>query len=250
VIGTVNVLEAARRADSVRVVVVVTSDKVYDEREPCVAFAEDHPLGGSEPYGASKACAELVTAAYRRSHFEPQGRGVATARAGNVIGGGDWAADRLVPDLMRAALGGPAAPIRRPGAVRPWQHVLDPLSGYLLLAQRLWEDGAGFSGAWNLAPAGGDAWPVERVVKRLERLWGAPIPLERAGQSFAETEYLRLDASRARELLGWRPGWDLEHALAAVVGWYRGYRDGADLRELTLAQIRSHPAARALAPTA
>jgi CDP-glucose 4,6-dehydratase len=242
VMGTANVLEAVRGTDSVRVVVIVTSDKVYAGREDGAAFAEGDPLGAGEPYGASKACAELVTAAYRRSYLEPGGRGVATARAGNVVGGGDWGEDRLIPDLMRAALAGSPAPIRRPEAVRPWQHVLDPLSGYLLLAERLWAD-LGFSGSWNFAPAAEDAWPVERVVQCLERLWGAPIPFERAGEPFPESAYLRLDASRARERLGWSPGWDLEQALAAVVEWYRGYGHGADVRELTLAQIRSHPAA-------
>jgi CDP-glucose 4,6-dehydratase len=248
VMGTANVLEAARASDSARAIVVVTSDKVYGHREGGGAFREDDPLGGSDAYSASKACAELVTAAFRRSYFEPGGPGVATARAGNVIGGGDWARDRLVPDLMRAGLGGPPAPIRRPGAVRPWQHVLEPLSGYLLLAERLCEDGRGFSGAWNFAPAPEDAWPVGRVAERLEQLWGEPIPVERAGESFPETDYLRLDASRARDRLGWSPGWSLEQGLAAVAEWYRGYGQRAPMRELTLAQIRSHPAARALAP--
>jgi CDP-glucose 4,6-dehydratase len=255
VMGTANVLEAARGADSVRAVVVVTSDKVYEDRGGGQAFREDDLLGGREPYSASKAAAEHVTAAFRRSYFAPAGRGVATARAGNVIGGGDWAEDRLVPDLMRAALGGPPAPIRRPGAVRPWQHALEPLSGYLLLAERLWADPAEFSAAWNLAPTPEDAWPVERVVERLEQLWGEPIPVERAGESFPETDYLRLDATRARERLGWSPGWRVEQALAAVAEWYRGYGEhaggaGAGMRELTLAQIRAHPATRALAAPA
>jgi CDP-glucose 4,6-dehydratase len=245
VVGTANVLEAARGADSVRAVVVVTSDKVYEDRGGGEGFREDDPLGGNEPYGASKAAAELVTAAFRRSYFDPAGRGVATARAGNVIGGGDWAEDRLVPDLMRAALGGKPAPLRRPDAVRPWQHVLDPLSGYLLLAERLCADPAGTSGAWNFAPAPEDAWPVEGVVERLEQLWGEAIPVERAQESFPETDYLRLDASYARERLGWSPGWNIEQALAAVAEWYRGYGERAGMRELTLAQIRSHPAARA-----
>jgi CDP-glucose 4,6-dehydratase len=244
VVGTAHVLEAARHAEPVRAVVVVTSDKVYGSRKRGAAFTEDDPLAGEEPYGASKAAAELVTSAYARSYFEPTGRGVATARAGNVIGGGDSAEDRLVPDLMRAALGGPPAAIRRPGAVRPWQHVLDPLSGYLLLAERLCDDGRGFSGGWNFAPRLEDAWPVERVVKALERQWDAPIPIERADESFPEAEYLRLDASRAHALLGWSPGWDLEQALAAVAEWYAAYGRRGDLRELTLAQIRSHPAGR------
>jgi CDP-glucose 4,6-dehydratase len=250
VMGTANVLDAARGAGSVRAVVVVTSDKVYEDRSDGHAFREEDPLGGNEPYGASKACAELVTAAFRRSYFGSAGRGVATARAGNVIGGGDWAEDRLVPDLMRAALGGSPAPLRRPGAIRPWQHVLDPLSGYLLLAERLHADPPRFSGAWNFAPAAEDAWPVGRVVERLEQLWGEPIPVERAGDSFPETEYLRLDATSAREQLGWSPGWDIERALAAVAEWYRAYGERADVRELTLRQIRSHPAARALATPA
>jgi CDP-glucose 4,6-dehydratase len=241
--GTLNLLEAARATESARAVVVVTSDKVYAGTPGGEGYTEDDRLGGDEPYAASKAAADLLAGAYRKSYFEPESRGLATARAGNVIGGGDWAEDRLVPDLMRAALGGPPAAIRRPGAVRPWQHVLDPLSGYLVLAQRLWDEPRELGAPWNFAPAPEDAWPVERMVERLGQLWGSPIPVERAADPFPETDYLRLDASRARERLGWSPGLDVERALAAVVDWYRGYAGEADVRELTLAQIRSHPLA-------
>jgi CDP-glucose 4,6-dehydratase len=241
VMGTVNVLEAARRTDGVRAVVNVTSDKAYEDAGTGQPHREGDRLGGRDPYSASKACSELVTAAY---HDSFEGPAVASARAGNVIGGGDWGEDRLIPDLMRAALGGPRAEIRRPYAVRPWQHVLNPLSGYLLLAQQLCEGGAELAGAWNFAPDESEAWPVERVVERVRELWGEPIDAELgAGPGFEETHYLRLDSSKARDELGWDPGWGIEEGLRAVVDWHRGAAAGADARELTVGQIRAHPAA-------
>ena len=244
VMGTVNVLEAARRTTGVRVIVNVTSDKAYEDANSGEAHRERDRLGGRDPYSASKACSELVTAAYRESFDGPA---VATARAGNVIGGGDWGEDRLLPDLMRAAAGGRPAVIRRPDAVRPWQHVLNPLSGYLLLVERLWERGEELAGGWNFAPAESDAWPVRQVIERVSALWGREIPVELAAEpGFAETHYLKLDSSKARAELGWSPGWALEEGLAAVVEWYRARHAGEDVRELTLAQIRAHPAAAAL----
>jgi len=247
VMGVVNVLEAARRIDSVRALVNVTSDKAYENREWTWGYRERDALGGRDPYSASKACSELVTAAYRRSFFEGGDRtSVATARAGNVIGGGDWGEDRLIPDVMKAALGGPIAAIRRPAAIRPWQHVLNPLSGYLLLAERLWHRGGEFADAWNFAPDEGDAWPVGEVIDRVVELWGGPIPMERGVETgFEETKYLKLDSSRARSVLGWAPGWGIEQALSAVAEWYREWDAGTDARNLTLDQIRSHPAATA-----
>jgi CDP-glucose 4,6-dehydratase len=232
VMGTVNLLEAVRRADGVRAVVNVTSDKCYANRGR--PLREDDPLGGDDPYSSSKAAAELVTAAWRRSF--PDGPRLASARAGNVIGGGDWGADRLVPDAMRAALAGRAVAVRHPEATRPWQHVLDPLRGYLILAQALCED-PGAAAAWNFGPA--DAAPVGRVLDRLSALWPGGIAWHAdAGPHPPEEPTLRLDSTRARERLGWAPRRDLDAALRAVVEWYLAYRDGADMRAVTLGQLR------------
>jgi CDP-glucose 4,6-dehydratase len=243
VLGTVNLLEAVRRADGVRAVVVVTSDKCYANRGR--ALREDDALGGHDPYSSSKAAAELATAAWRRSFLgSPDGPRLASARAGNVIGGGDWAADRLVPDVMRAALAGRAVAVRNPDAVRPWQHVLNPLSGYLLLAQALYEDPA-LAAAWNFGPAARDERPVGRLLDRLSELWPGGIDWRRDdGPHPPEAPALRLDSGRARERLGWTPRWDLERALAAIVEWYAAFRDGEPMREVTLGQLRAHAAAR------
>jgi CDP-glucose 4,6-dehydratase len=232
VMGTVNVLEAARAAGA-RAVVNVTSDKCYENREWEWAYREDEPMGGHDPYSSSKGAAELVTSAYRRSYGLP----LASARAGNVIGGGDWGEDRLIPDVMRAALAGEAVEIRNPGATRPWQHVLNPLSGYLVLAQTLWDD-AGAATAWNFGPADGEARPVSWIVERLDELWPGGLRWERdAGEHPHEARYLKVDSSRARARLGWAPRWDLERTLAAVVEWYAALRDGADMRAVSLAQL-------------
>ena len=235
VLGTVNVLDAARDA---RVVVNVTTDKVYanDERE--LPFREGEPLGGKDPYSASKASSELVSAAYRESFGVP----VATARAGNVIGGGDWAEDRLVPDLLAGALSGKPVVVRNPRSVRPWQHVLNASEGYVLLAERLWDDRA-YADAWNFGPEEDDARPVHWIVDRLSALWGEEIRVESpVDPQPAEARFLRLDSSRARERLGWSPRWDLELALQSIVEWTRAYAAGEDMREATLAQIRAFAA--------
>jgi CDP-glucose 4,6-dehydratase len=238
VTGTVNVLDACR---SVRAVVNVTSDKCYDNTGGDRAFTEDDPLGGADPYSSSKACSEIVTAAYRQS-FDMR---VATARAGNVIGGGDWAEDRLVPDTMRAALAGERVVVRNPGAVRPWQHVLEPLSGYLMLAERLYES-AEYARAWNFGPADADSRTVGEVVGRLAELWPGGIEHETRIEpgAPAEARLLKLDSSRARELLGWAPAWSLDDALGAVVDWYAAHGGGGDMRALALDQIRAHQAAQ------
>jgi CDP-glucose 4,6-dehydratase len=253
VMGTVNLLDAVRACESVRAVVVVTSDKCYDPADPAEppdptepadsarGHREGDPLGGHDPYSSSKAAAELVTSAYRRSFFS--GRAgtdlprVASARAGNVIGGGDWGEDRLVPDIVRAALAGEVLRLRNPGAVRPWQHVLCPLGGYLLLAQALC-DSPEYARAWNFGPDTGDARTVEWVVARVAELWPGGVRWARdEGEYPHETRYLRLDSSRARELLGWAPSLGLEAALGATVEWYEAWVGGGDMRAVTLGQI-------------
>jgi CDP-glucose 4,6-dehydratase len=241
VMGTVNVLDAVRRAgDAVRVAVVVTSDKCYENREWPWGYREPEPMGGHDPYSSSKGAAELVTAAYRSSFFAGDGAtAVASARAGNVIGGGDWGEDRLLPDIFRAALAGATIRIRNPEAVRPWQHVLNPLSGYLRLAERAWSD-RDAARAWNFGPAEDDAQPVRWVVDRLGPLWDAPLRWEvDPGPHPHEAHWLKLDSSLARARLGWTPTWDLGAGLAHTADWYRAYRDGADVRDMTLAQIRA-----------
>jgi CDP-glucose 4,6-dehydratase len=239
VMGTVNVLDAVRRhGETVRALVNVTSDKCYENREWEWGYREEEPMGGHDPYAASKGCAELVTSAYRSSFFsDPDGPRVATARAGNVIGGGDWGEDRLVPDIMRAALAGEQARVRNPNSIRPWQHVLNPLSGYLLLAQSLCSSPDCAAG-WNFGPLEQDAQPVGWLVERFAELW--PDELRWAldeGPHPHEARYLKLDSSRARMRLGWRPPVDLEWALASIVDWYRSLREGADMRAVTLGQI-------------
>jgi CDP-glucose 4,6-dehydratase len=239
VMGTVNVLDAVRMSGAdVRVLINVTSDKCYENRESERGYREEDPIGGDDPYSSSKACAELVTLAFRRSFFcDPAATRVASARAGNVIGGGDWGDDRLVPDIMRAALAGREVRIRNPGAVRPWQHVLNPLSGYLILAQALWASQE-HARAWNFGPADEDARPVSWVVRQIGELWpgGVAYALDDASNP-PETRYLKLDSSRARDRLGWRPMVGLEMALESTVTWYRQLRDGADMRAVTLDQI-------------
>lgn len=243
--GTVNLLDAVRRfGEDVRAVVVVTSDKCYENREWEWGYREDEPMGGHDPYSSSKGCAELVTSAFRSSFFsDPDGPRVATARAGNVIGGGDWGADRLVPDVMRAALAGEDVRLRNPHSIRPWQHVLNPLSGYLLLAQALCED-AECASAWNFGPAEQDARPVGWVVARLAEQWPGELRASiDEGPHPHEARYLKLDSSRARSRLGWRPPVALDDALASIVEWYASLRGGADMRKVTLAQIENLQAA-------
>jgi CDP-glucose 4,6-dehydratase len=239
-LGTANVLEALRRAPDARAVVVVTSDKCYEPRPDGSPCREGDPLGGADPYSSSKACAELVAAAYRRSF--PGGPAVATARAGNVIGGGDWARDRLVPDAMRAALRGEELVVRNPSAVRPWQHVLCPLAGYLALAERVWADPSA-AGPWNLGPDPGDELPVSAIADRLCELWGGGFRWRAEGDGGPpETAVLRLDSTKARELLGWRPAWGLDASLAATVEWTRAVAGGADPRAVCAAQIADYAA--------
>ena len=246
VMGTVHLLEAVRGLSGVRAVVIVTSDKCYENREWVWGYRENEPMGGFDPYSSSKACVELVTAAYRNSFFPvarhaEHGVAIATARAGNVIGGGDWAADRLVPDCLRAVEAGTPVRLRSPDAVRPWQHVLDPLAGYLALAERLHVEGPAFAEAWNFGPADDDARPVRWVVEQLVSGWGggASWDFDPAPQPH-EANYLKLDCSKTRSRLGWHPRWPLSGALEKTCAWHKAFSIGANMREFTLAQIREY----------
>lgn len=246
VMGTVNLLEAVREAPSVRAVVIVTTDKCYENREWEWGYRENDRLGGHDPYSSSKAAAELISASYRDSFFgqrDVTGRlaAIATARAGNVIGGGDWAEDRLIPDVVRSLIGGDSVQIRNPGAVRPWQHVLEPLSGYLQLAQCLYEQGEQFATAWNFGPEDVDAKTVEWVVGRLNSLFGNKKLWKKDKQHHPkETGYLKLDISRARQRLGWSPRWSLDKTLVQTVDWYRNWATGGNMRDFSLTQIREY----------
>ena len=243
VMGLVAILEAVRREPGVRAFLNVTTDKCYENREWHWGYREGEPLGGHDPYSSSKACAELVTASYRRSFFDASPTAVATARAGNVIGGGDWAEDRLVADIMRAIESGRPARIRNPHAIRPWQHVLEPLRGYLALAERLHAGDRTFAEAWNFGPRDGDARPVGWIVDELVRRWGAGASFAiDAGEHPHEATYLKLDISKARAILGWAPRIDLAGALDRVVDWYRAHSRGEDMREFTLRQVEEYQA--------
>ena len=246
VMGTVHVLDAARRDDAVEVVLNVTSDKCYENREWVWGYRERDPMGGHDPYSNSKGCAELVTAAFRSSYGEAGGGpAIASARAGNVIGGGDWAEDRLVPDVMQAALEGRPAVIRNPDAIRPWQHVLNPLSGYLTLVQALSRSHE-HAEAWNFGPEDADVRPVRWVVDRLGEAWGEPIAWRRhEGEEPHEARHLKLDSSKARARLGWAPTWPLGDALVSIAAWYRALSAGADLRRHALDQIAAFQAGEA-----
>jgi CDP-glucose 4,6-dehydratase len=245
VMGTVHVLEAARGTPSVRAVLVVTTDKCYANREWVWGYREDDALGGHDPYSASKAAAELVTAAYRQAYFHGDGRvAVASARAGNVIGGGDWAEDRLVPDLIRGLQRGLPVVLRRPRAVRPWQFVLEPLRGYLMLAQRLVTDGPAFAEAWNFGPHEESVVAVEALARQVVARWGSgELVIARDASPVAEAHSLRLDSSKARAQLGWRPWLGLDEAVALTVEWYRGHAlDRAAGARITVAQIERYAA--------
>jgi len=230
VIGTAHLFEAVRQVPGIKAVVNVTTDKVYENREWDRGYREDDTLGGYDPYSASKACSELVTASYRRA-FLKDGPPVATLRAGNVIGGGDWAEDRLVPDLMRSFARGDATVIRNPHAIRPWQHVLEALCGYLAVAEKLLEGQSGFAEPWNFGPDPEAERPVGWIADRLVALWGEGARWELDPQAASqphEAGYLKLDSSKSRARLGWQPRWSIEDALKASVEWYRGFYRGAN----------------------
>lgn len=246
VMGTVNLLEVVRATASVKAVVNVTSDKCYENREWVWGYRENEAMGGYDPYSNSKGCAELVTSAYRNSYFHPDkysqhGVAIASGRAGNVIGGGDWAGDRLIPDIVRAIMHGKPVNIRSPHAIRPWQHVLEPLSGYLTLAEKMHTEGAKFGEGWNFGPNDEDAKPVQWIVEKLTKAWGdgASWVLD-GGEHPHEAHYLKLDCSKAKMRLDWQPRWHLEDALRSIIEWHRAHRDGNNMRELTLRQISAY----------
>jgi CDP-glucose 4,6-dehydratase len=245
VLGTVNLLEAVRACPGVRAVVNVTTDKCYDNPEHARPFRESDALGGRDPYSSSKACSELVTAAHRDSFLAAAGVAVATARAGNVIGGGDWAVDRLLPDVFRACDQGRTTAVRHPDAVRPWQHVLEPLAGYLLLAQRLVEHGQAAAGAWNFGPAEGDAKPVRWVLDHLAARMPSARWQAEPGPQVHEAQHLALDSAKARAQLGWTPVWGLATALDRTIEWHDAWRAERDMQALCLAQIEARQTAAA-----
>jgi CDP-glucose 4,6-dehydratase len=243
VMGTAHVLDAVRSAPSVKAVVSVTSDKCYENREWVWGYREGEPLGGHDPYSNSKACAELVSSAYRKSFLTANGVALASARAGNVIGGGDWATDRLIPDMVRALSAGEPVRIRNPGAVRPWQHVLEPLAGYLALAERLTEDGESCAEAWNFGPPDDSAVPVQWVVEKLVDRWGGGADWTvDGGEHPHEANYLKLDCSKARQILGFKPRLTLTRTLDWVVDWHRAVGNGESALETTCRQIRAFEA--------
>lgn len=238
VMGTVHLLDAARRVDSVRAIVNVTTDKCYENREWAWGYRENEPMGGHDPYSNSKGCSELVTSSYRRSFFDARGVALASARAGNVIGGGDWALDRLVPDILRAFERAQSVVIRNPHSTRPWQHVLEPLGGYLTLAERLYVDGTAYAEGWNFGPRDDDAKPVQWIVERMAAAWGgsARWSLD-TGEHPHEAHYLKLDISKACHRLGWQPRWALRQSLDSIVEWHRAWLAQEDVQALCLKQI-------------
>jgi len=244
VMGTVHVLEAARHCASVKSIVVVTTDKCYDNKEWAWGYREVEPMGGHDPYSNSKGCAELVTSAYRSSFLQAQGKAVASARAGNVIGGGDWAADRLVPDILRAFEQNQPVVIRNPHATRPWQHVLESLSGYLCLAEQLYTQGQAFAEGWNFGPKDDDARPVQWIVEHMVNHWGNGASWQQDGGVHPhEANYLKLDISKAKARLGWQPRWPLATALEHITSWHRAWLAQQDMHQLCLTQIQQYTSA-------
>ena len=241
VMGTVHVLEAARLVGSVKAVINVTTDKCYENHEWVWGYRENEPMGGLDPYSSSKGCSELVTSAWRRSFFEQAGIALASVRAGNVIGGGDWSVDRLIPDILRAFEAKAPVVIRSPNATRPWQHVLEPLSGYLMLAEALYEEGEKYSSGWNFGPNDEDAKPVQWIVERMINKWGGDATWTQDKRNHPhEANYLKLDISKAKVQLGWKPIWNLDQALEKIVNWHKAWISGADMRYVCQQQIADY----------
>lgn len=243
VLGTVNVLEATRRAGSVKAIVNVTTDKCYENQEWAWGYRESEPMGGHDPYSSSKGCAELVSTAYRKSFLKDAGIAMATARAGNVIGGGDWSEDRLLPDILRSLEKGEPVRIRNPLAIRPWQHALEPLSGYLMLAESLFNEGQTYAEGWNYGPRDEDAKTVKWITEQICDLWGDQAGWEaQPGEHPHEASYLKLDISKAGNRLDWAPRWTLGTALSNTVDWHRAWLSGQDMRSFSLGQIAGYQA--------
>jgi len=241
VMGTVNLFEAVRQTSSVKAVLNITTDKCYENKEWVWGYRENEPMGGYDPYSSSKGCAELVSSAYRQSFLHDESVALATARAGNVIGGGDWANDRILPDAIRAFINGKLLMVRNPMAIRPWQHVLEPLSGYLMLCQQLIQQPKAFSQAWNFGPNDEDAKPVSFIADTMVRQWGQGVQwhLDKGAHPH-EAHYLKLDCSKAKSELCWQPLWGLESALDATVRWYKAWHNNEDMHEFTLQQIQAY----------
>jgi CDP-glucose 4,6-dehydratase len=239
VLGTAHVLEAAKNCDSVKAVISVTTDKCYENKEWVWAYREDEPMGGHDPYSSSKGCAELVTASYRKSFFKEKGIGLASARAGNVIGGGDWAADRLIPDILRAFEKNEPVIVRSPNAIRPWQHVLEPLSGYLKLAELLYKNPNQYGEGWNFGPLNQDARSVSWILDKMVDAWpqNASWKLDKQTKHRHEANYLKLDISKAKSKLGWQPIWSLEESLKKIIDWHSNWLNKKDMLRLSLEQI-------------
>ena len=246
VMGTVHVLEAARQVPTLRSIVVISSDKCYENREQEHGYVETDAMGGHDPYSSSKGCTELVAAAYRSSFFSSADTAahLASGRAGNVIGGGDWAADRIVPDTMNAFIAGEPVHLRNPNAVRPWQHVLEPLHGYLMVAERLWHDGAEFAEGWNFGPHDDSTQPVGKIVGRMEEIWGGSASSEFKPDPNAvhEATLLRLNIEKTETRLNWHPKLALDQTLEWTVEWYRNFHQNEDMRSFTLSQIDQYEA--------
>ncbi len=241
VMGTVHVLEAARQLGTAKAIVNVTTDKCYENKEWVWGYREDEPMGGHDPYSNSKGCSELLTSAYRRSYFKDSEIALASARAGNVIGGGDWATDRLIPDVLRAFEKSQPVVIRNPHATRPWQHVLEPLAGYLMLAESLYTEGQAFAEGWNFGPHDEDARPVQWIVESMVQTWGndASWQLD-AGTHPHEANYLKLDVSKAKAKLGWQPRWNLATALAHITEWHHHWLSNKPVQAKCLQQISDY----------
>lgn len=247
IMGTVNILEAARDCKSVRAIINVTTDKCYENREWIWSYREIEPLGGYDPYSSSKACSEIVTAAYRKSFFNPKeykkhSVTLATARAGNVIGGGDWAKDRLIPDCIRAVMNKETITIRNPKAVRPWQHVFEPLTGYLMLAEKLYKKGRQFGDAWNFGPNEDDTKSVAWIANKISSEFGVPLVLHKTDKKkkLHEASTLRLDSTKSRLALGWHPRWNLEKTVDNTIAWYNAYLNVKEMKALCYQQIEEY----------
>jgi CDP-glucose 4,6-dehydratase len=246
VMGTVNLLDISRKLGGIKAILNVTTDKCYENKEWHWGYRENEPMGGYDPYSNSKACSELVTSSFRSSFFNPgeykkHGVAIASARAGNVLGGGDWSEDRLIPDFIRAIMDGKKMKIRNPYAIRPWQHVLDPLSGYLKLCQKLYTEGPDFAGGWNFGANDDDAKNVEWITRKVCELWGGDAGYEPDSSIQPhEANYLKLDCSKSKALLGWNPKWNIEVTLKMIVDWYKEYLNDSDLRAVTINQIEQY----------